>query len=73
METYRKKFWENVDSLRKSANLSWSKMAIAMGVNYNNLLQSKKNMNLPRIDRLIDFSEALNCTPEDLIKDIFST
>ena len=72
METYRKNFWDNVNRLRENAGLSWSKMALRMGMNYNNLLQSKKNMNLPRIDRLIDFSSALDCTPEDLIKDIFT-
>lgn len=66
-QEYREKFWENIDSLRKKRGLSWKTLAKCVGVSNENLCHSRANSTLPRLDKLSNFSNALNCSLEDLV------
>ena len=66
-QEYRAKFWENIDMLRKKRGLSWKTLAKGVGVSNENLCHSRANSTLPRLDKLSNFSNALNCSLEDLI------
>lgn len=66
-QEYREKFWENVDMLRKKRGISWNRLASAIGVTSENLCHSRANATLPRIAKLSNFANALDCSLEDLI------
>lgn len=66
-QDYRDKFWDNVDSLRKKRGISWNALAKLLGVSYENLCHSRANSILPRLDKLSNFSDALNCSLNDLV------
>lgn len=64
--SYRDRFWENLDRIRKERGLSWNALSYRLGIPSSALFHAKSVKSIPRAENMQLYANALDVPVSEL-------